>query len=163
MTQFSNVCGASTVNNQILFFDGHNSHFNDGTLRKSMFKNIQPFILKYGNSINDQPNDNVPNAKLKSLYTVAKSVWIPKYGTTKFSPHHMNSVLVEAWDAFKMSASNIIRDSFAKTKILPLRPPNLTTNTQAYSASSQQDTMTDDPMVVLRSNGIQQSLRNIIL
>ena len=67
--------------------------------------------------------------ELKSLYNVAKSVWMLKYGTTKFLPHRMNSVLVEAWDDFKMSAGNIIRDRFAKKNPLPLSLPNLTTNT----------------------------------
>ena len=102
MTQFSNVCGASPVNNQILFFDGHESHFDDDALRQMMEKNIQTFVLKSGNSINYQPNDNVSNAKLKSIYNVGKSVWMLEYGMTKFSPHHMNSVLVEAWYALKM-------------------------------------------------------------
>ena len=96
MTQFSNVCGASPVNNQILFFDGHDSHFDKCTQRQMKCKNIQPFVVKSGKSINDQPNDNGPNAKLNSLYNVVKSAWILKYGTNKFSPHHMNSVLVES-------------------------------------------------------------------
>ena len=93
-------------------------------------RNIQPFVLKPGDSINGQPNDNVSNTKMNSLYNVAKSAWILKYGTTKFSPHHMNAVLVEAWDAFNISSGNIIRDNFAKTKLPPLIPPNLTTTTQ---------------------------------
>ena len=118
MNQFSNVCGDSPVNNQILFYDGHDSHFKYFELRKMMCKNIQPFVLKLGDSINDQTNDNIPNAKLKSLYNVAKSAWTLKYGTTKFSPHHMNSVLVEEWDPFMISDGNIIRDSFEK-KIYP--------------------------------------------
>ena len=46
MTQFSNLCGDSPVNNYILFFDGHDSHFNDGSIRKMMYKNIQPFFSK---------------------------------------------------------------------------------------------------------------------
>ena len=98
----------------------------------------------------------------------------------------MNSVLVEALEPFKMSAGNIIRDSFAKTKLPPLIPNYLTTNTQACSASIQvssganteeikyislqtvapielQVTRTDDPMVVLQEKGVQQSSRNIIL
>ena len=137
MTQLSNVCGASPVNNQILFFDGHDSHFNNGTLRQMMCKNIQPFVLKYGNSTNDQPNENGPNSKLRSLYNVAKSAWMLKHGTKSFSPHHMNSVLVEAWNAFNVSAGNIVRENFAKTNLLHLRPPNLTTNTQACAASTQ--------------------------
>ena len=49
----------------------------------------------------------------------------------------MNYVMVEAWDTFKASAGNIIKEIFAKTKLLPLIPPDLTTNTQACSASIQ--------------------------
>ena len=41
----------------------------------------------------------------------------------------MNSVLVEAWDSFKVSAGKIIRDIFEKKKIPPLSPPYLTSNT----------------------------------
>ena len=67
MSQFSNICGASPVNNQILFFDGHDSHFNDRALTQMQRKNIQPFILKAGESINDHPNNNGPNSKLKSF------------------------------------------------------------------------------------------------
>ena len=114
ITQFSNVCGASPVNNQILLFFEHNSHFDDGIIRKMLYKNIQPFVIKSREYINDQPNDNGPNYKLKSLYNVAKSPWMLKYGTTMSSPHHMNSILVEAWDAFNISAGNIIMDIFEK-------------------------------------------------
>ena len=102
-----------------------------------MCKNIQSFVIKSDDSIKDHPNDNGPNAKLESIYNVAKSECMMKYGTKTFSPHHMNFVLVEAWDAFKMSAGNIIRDSFAKTNLPPLSPPNLTTNNQACAASIQ--------------------------
>ena len=91
MTRLSNVCGASHVNNQIPFFDGHNSHFDDGSLRQMMFKNIEYFILKVGDSTNDQTNDNFPNEKLKSIYNLAKSKWMLNYRTTKFttSPHEI--------------------------------------------------------------------------
>ena len=180
------ICGASPANNQILLFDGHNSHFNDGALRQMMCKNIQIFVIESSNSIKNQPNDNGPNAKLKSLYNVAKTTWVLKYETTKFSPHHMNSLLVEAWYDFKVSSVNTIRDSFAKTNIPPLIPPNLSTNTQSCDSSIQvssgakaeeinnishqtvvpielQVTRTEDPMVVLREKDKQKSSRNIIL
>ena len=91
MTQFSNVCSSSLVNDKILLFDEHNIHFDDGVLRKMMCKNIQPFVLKLGNSINKQPNNNGTNSKLKSLYYVRKSACMLKYGTKKISPHHVNS------------------------------------------------------------------------
>ena len=88
MTQFSNACGASLFNNQILLFDGHNSFFDGVTLRQMMFQNVQLFVLKSGNFINDHPNDSGPNTKLKSIYNVAKSAWLTKHGTKKFSLHH---------------------------------------------------------------------------
>ena len=125
ITQLSNLCGASPVKKHILFFDGHDSHFDDGALRQMMCKNIQLFVLKSGKYINDHPNDNGPNAKLKSLYNVAKSTRMLKYGMTKFSPHHMKFVLVEALDVFKKSDGNIIRDSFAKEKLPPTNPSKL--------------------------------------
>ena len=43
-TQLSNVCGASPVNNHILFFDGHGSHFNNGALRQIMWKTSKPLF-----------------------------------------------------------------------------------------------------------------------
>ena len=91
MTQFSNICGASPVINQILFFGGNDSHFDDRSLKQMQSKNIQSFILKAGDSINNQPNDNGPNSKLKALYNTPKAKWMLKYGTTRFQPHHMNS------------------------------------------------------------------------
>ena len=66
-TQLSNVCGAHTVNNQILFFDGHESHFDDHALRQTKCRNIQPFVLKEDDEINEYLNENDPNAKLKYL------------------------------------------------------------------------------------------------
>ena len=105
------------------------------------------------------------------------------YGTTRFQPHHMNSVLVETWEAFALSYGNIIRYSFAETRLLPLIPPNMITNTQACVASVHtsskginqiaedtlthvklQVTRTNDPMVIIRAKGItQQPWRNILL
>ena len=70
MTQFSNICGASPANNQILFFDGHDSHFENRALTQMQSKNIQPFILKAGDSINEQINENGPKSKLKAIYNL---------------------------------------------------------------------------------------------
>ena len=94
MTQFSNVCGFYPVNKQIIFFGVHDIQFDDFALMHMERQNIQPFILKSGDSVNDQRNNNGPNAKLKSLYNEVKSAWMLKYGTTKMSPHYMNYILV---------------------------------------------------------------------
>ena len=66
MTQLSTVCSASTIKNQIILLDENDSHFDNGALRSMEDKNIQPFVLKAGDSGNDQTNDNRPNKKLKS-------------------------------------------------------------------------------------------------
>ena len=84
MTQFSNISGDSHVNNQILFFYGNDGHFDNCSLTQIQIKNIDPFILKAGESINDQPNDNGPNSKLNSLYNILNAKWMLKYGTTHF-------------------------------------------------------------------------------
>ena len=93
--------------------------------------------MKVGESVNGQPNDNGPNAILKSRYNEVKSMWMPKYDTTNILPHHTNSILVEARDAFKVSSGKDIRDRFVRKIYPPLIPPNLTTNTQSYAASGQ--------------------------
>ena len=93
MTQLSNVCGASPVSNQILFFGGHDSYLDECAQKQMKCRKIQPFLLKAYDSIKDQTNNNGPNEKLKYLYNVTKSTWMLKYGTKKFLPRHMNSVL----------------------------------------------------------------------
>ena len=100
-------------------------------------QNIQPFILKAGDSGNDQPNDNGQNFKLKSIYNEAKSEWMLKYRTANFSPHHMNTILVESWDAFRVSSGKVKRYNFVKTKLFPLSPPESNINIQACAASAQ--------------------------
>ena len=172
MTQLSNIFSASPVNQQILFFGGNYSHFNNRAITKIQIKNNHPFILKAVESINNHSNDNGPNSKLKSIYNFLKANWILNNGTTRFQPHHMKYVLVETREAFMVSFGNIIRDIFFQTRLLPLRPPNMITNTQAYVASVQtsstrinqiaeytlapiklQVTRTNYPMVIIRANG----------
>ena len=82
---------------------------------------------------------------------------------------------LEAWDAFKVAYGNIIVDSFAKTHLLPLIPPNMITNAQEMVASVQNSskginwiaedtvapiqlevTRTNDPMVIIRANSSTQ-------
>ena len=89
-TQFSNVCSASPVRN-IFLFNGHNIHFYDREILHKEHRNIQPLILKLGDSVNNHTNDNRPNYKLNSLYNEMKYVWMLKYGTICFtSPHELH-------------------------------------------------------------------------
>ena len=84
MTQISNICGASPVNNQIIIFDGHERDFDDLTLIHTEHQNIQPFVLKSGDSINDQTNYIGSNEKLNYIYNQDNYECIMKYGTIKF-------------------------------------------------------------------------------
>ena len=91
---FSRTCGASKLNSQVLFFDGHNSHFDKRATHLLRSHHISSFILKAGDSDNDQPNDNGPNLKLKRYYGIAKVKWHRQHGTMKFTPSHIHYVLV---------------------------------------------------------------------
>ena len=98
----------------------------------------------------------------------------------------MNPILVETWDNFKVSAGNIIRDSFVQTNLPLFIPTDITKNNQACAASIQvfygakyeeineiscrtvaligvQVNITDDNMAVIRSKVSQELSRNIVL
>ena len=77
--QLYNIYSAPLVNNQILFFDLHDSHFDECALTKVQINNIQPFILELIDSIRNQTNDNRPNSKLKHLYNISKAKWLLKH------------------------------------------------------------------------------------
>ena len=65
MSLFSRTCGSSKMNPQVLFFDGHDSHLDDRATHILRSHHISPFILKAGDSTNDQPNYNGAILKLK--------------------------------------------------------------------------------------------------
>ena len=67
------------VNNEIIFFNINDSHFNDHEFMHMECQNIQRFSLKSGDSINEHPNDNWKNTKLKYLYNEVKATWMLKY------------------------------------------------------------------------------------
>ena len=95
MNLFSSTCGASKLNPQVLFFDDHDSHFYDRAKHLLRSQHISSFILKAGDSTNDQPNDNGTNLKLERYCVIAKVKWQRHHGAMIFTPAHMNSVLVE--------------------------------------------------------------------
>ena len=70
-----------------------------------------------GNSTLDQPNDNGPNAALKGCYNEVKDEWDEKFGTMKYTPPHLNFVLVEAWRRFSHKAAPIVVRAFKKLNI----------------------------------------------
>ena len=87
-----------------------------------------------GNSTLDQPNDNGPNASLKGYYNEVKDEWDEKFGTTKYTPPHLNSVIVEAWMRFSQRAAPIVVRAFEKTNLFPLQPPKKNDDNSAAGA-----------------------------
>ena len=127
INMFTQLSGAQAGNIQILYYDGHDSHWDADAMDLMAANHVQPFVLKAGDSENDQPNDNGPNAKLKACYNERKHEWTRKFLSTPYSPAHMNSVLVKTWDDFKVDSAGIIRRSFDKTKLCPLQTPSADT------------------------------------
>ena len=80
---------------------------NDRALNILWSHQIQSFILKSGNSMNYQPNGNVPKLKLNNSYGNTRMNWMGKHGTLNFTPAHMNPVLAEEWQAFKRPYARI--------------------------------------------------------
>ena len=118
--------------------DGHGSHFDDRALDILFRHNIQSFILKVGDYVHDQTNGNGPNTKLNNLYGDARMNLMRHHGTLKFTPAHMNSILVETWEAFKLSSAKITQKAFKENPPPPLSPLYTGTNHQACLASTQQ-------------------------
>jgi hypothetical protein len=117
---FSKLSGASPGNYQFLFFDGHDSHWDADSLDLIAARHIVAFFLKAGDSENDQPNDNGPNACLKGCYNEVKALWDVRWATTVYTPAFMNQVVADTWVLYKQRAASIIIGAFAKTRIYPL-------------------------------------------
>ena len=65
LSLFIRTCGDSKLNPQVLLCDVHDSQFDDRATHILQSHHISPFILRYGESTNNQPNDNGPNLNLK--------------------------------------------------------------------------------------------------
>ena len=55
----------------------------------------------------------------------------------KFTPAHMNSVLVDMWHQFQQQSASAIIDALNKNNLLPLASPNHDTTVQACLAAIQ--------------------------
>ena len=138
MSHFPSVCCSLPLNPQMLFYDGHGSHFYDRVLNILHRNHIQFFILKAGDSVHDQSNYNGSKMKLGSLYGNSRMNWMRHNGTLKLTPHHMNFILVETWEALKLLSATITKTDFKKTHLPPLYPLYIGTNHQPCLAGIQQ-------------------------
>ena len=123
MSRFPSMCCSSPLNPQVLFYDVHSRHFDDRALYILCKHNIQSFILKSGDYVHDQPNNNGPNMELNNFYGNARMNCMIHHRKLKFTLPHINSVLIETWEAFKLSSATITHKAVKKTPPPPPSPP----------------------------------------
>ena len=104
----------------MLFFNGHDIHFDDREVNILCKHNIQSFILKAGDYVHDHPNDNGPNTKFNNFYGNTIMNNMRHHGSLKFLLPHTNYTLVETWEDFKLSHTTITQKYFKKTNLLTL-------------------------------------------
>ena len=136
INNFTKLCGSSKSNPQYLFFDGHDSHWDADALDVLHRRSVYSFFLKAGDSENDQPNDNGPNAGLKADYNEEKGEWLLKFPSRKFTPASMNDVLTKTWAKFSCRAGPMIVKAFKKCKLHPLVPPIVGPDTAAGACTA---------------------------
>jgi hypothetical protein len=73
-------------------------------------------------SINDQPNDNGPNASLREKYNVRYNQWRASHPCVPYDTVFFNEVFTLAWDDFVKHPGTpaLVIKAFRKTRIFPL-------------------------------------------
>ena len=102
MSNVDSMCSSSPLNTQVILYDGHDRNFDDRALDILRRHNIQYLILKADDYVHDHPNDISSNMNLNNFYVNSIMIWMIHHGTLKFTPTHMNSVLVETLEALKL-------------------------------------------------------------
>ena len=183
--QFIALSGARVTNKQILFFDGHDSHWDADAMDLMSDNHVHGFFLKSGDSSNDQPNDNGFNAKAKAIYNEEKAKWDEQFVSTPFSPAHMNKVISATYARLSITSGQVIKDSFSKTRLVPLRPPTTdefagfaavaslqcgtgkkskelaTTLSETMAPVKIREATTSDEMVIMRAS--KETTRNLLI
>ena len=72
MKFYPSMCFYSTLNPQVLFYDGYVSHFYDREFNIPCRQNTQYFIRKTCDYVHEQTNNNGLNMNLKNLYGNAR-------------------------------------------------------------------------------------------
>ena len=94
MAHFLSICFSYPFNTQLILYGDYDIHFGNRALDILQSHHIQDFILKGGDLVHNQPNDNGPNLKLVNMYGNSRMNRMRKHGTLKFITTHTNSVLV---------------------------------------------------------------------
>ena len=134
---FASMYCSSPLNTQVIFYDGHDINFDGSSLKILWSHHIYYFIQKAGDSVNDQQNDNGQKLNLNHLYGNTIMNLVRKHETLNFTPLHMNAILFETCEAFKLSSATITQEYLNKTHLINLYPMDKGTNHQACLAATQ--------------------------
>ena len=116
--QYSTVYGASSIN-KILSLMGMIATSMTVPFVTWRNKTSNPSSWSQATMVMTSPMTIGPTQKWSSFTTMSSRPGCWSMGPQFFLPHHMNSILAEAWDAFKVSSGKIIRDSSAKKIYAP--------------------------------------------
>ena len=122
-TNLSNVFVANPYKKQIFSSDGKVRKLYYRSLHYLYIQKNQTFVLKSRECSSGQPSNGGPNEKLKARYNNSNKYSMMKHGRRKFTPPHMNAILLKAWDAFNLSSVNLVRDIFKIKNYFPSLPP----------------------------------------
>lgn len=105
-----------------MFIDGHDSHWDIEAIKWLKGQHVHVLFLKSNDSINDQANDNGPNAALRRKYNDRYNEWRARFSGIAYNQSFFKGVIALAWDDFVKDSNtkSIIVEAFKKTRIYPL-------------------------------------------
>lgn len=98
------------------------------TLQFLRDNNVFPFFLRSGNSEQDQPNDNGPNASLKDIYSLVLEDKFSVFNTqghfraVGMNPSLFNEIFKAAWITFTATAKDTVVKAWKRTGLHPFDP-----------------------------------------
>jgi hypothetical protein len=122
----------------ILYMDGHDSHFDVVGNEKCFAANIFARFLRSHNSINDQPLDRGPNARIAAEYNKQYGMWASLHPTVPITPPIFNEIFSKAFFIVKneLSFPEIVKKAFESSCLYPLRLPPTSESTTDQSATN---------------------------
>jgi hypothetical protein len=107
----------------IVYVDGHDSHFNGNVFQFFSEVNISCRFLKSNDSVNDQPLDNGVNSLISKAYNEKYNDWRVRNMAETITPAIFNDIFSKAFESVRTAETTrkVIIESFRKTGIFPLR------------------------------------------
>ena len=115
ISHFRYIYGSLVWKQQVIFFNRHEFQYDAHSFDIMTSNFIHKLILKAGNSKNSQPNYNGPTVALKAVYNRQNNYYREMFSAKKYLPPHINTVLVETFDDYKLDVARLIVIIFKKS------------------------------------------------